>query len=151
MLAILNHVMQVIPHLSNPPDYVCVCKYVNTYIYICIRSPDAYIMFCKGSDTPTVNKIINYKIRDRVAVDWYELGVQLLREDLQVQLDIINRNNPGDVKTCCTEMFKYWLKVDATASWSKLIEALRKINKNHLVASISREILQSMYMVNYIS
>ena len=101
-----------------------------------------YIVVLKGSDTPTLNEIINYKIRDQVTVEWHELGVQLLPDDLQVQLDIIRKNNPGDAKACCTEMFQYWLQVDTKASWNKLIEALRRIDKNHLVASISREILQ---------
>ena len=101
-----------------------------------------YIVVLKGSDRPTLNEIINYKIRDQVTVGWYELGFQLLPDNLQVQLDIIHKNNPGDAKTCCTKMFQYWLQVDVKASWNKLIEALRRIDKNHLVASISREILQ---------
>ena len=97
----------------------------------------------KGSDTPNLTEIINYKIRDKVTVDWRDLGVQLLHDDLQDQLDIIDKNNPRDVKACCTEMFKHWLQVDSTASWNKLVEALRRIDKYHLAESISIEILQS--------
>ena len=101
-----------------------------------------YIIFLKGSDRPTLKEIIDCNIRDQVAVYWYDLGVQLLPDNPQVQLDIIKVNNPTNAQACCTEMFKYWLQVVTKSSWSKLIEALKHINKNHLAESISREILQ---------
>ena len=107
-------------------------------LYICCAS----VIILKGSDKPTL-KEIDYKIRDQVAIEWHDLGVQLLPDDLQVQLGIIGNNNPGNAKMCCTCMFEYWLQVDTTASWNKLIEALRRINKNQLAERISREILQS--------
>ena len=117
-----------------------------TLLYICCAS----VIILKGSYKPSLKEINDYNIRDQVATEWHDLGVQLLPDDLQVQLGIIRNNNSGNVKMCSTCMFEYWLQVDTTASWNKLIEALRKINKNHLAASVSREILQSMYMVNYV-
>ena len=75
----------------------------------------------------------------------------MLPNDLQVQLDIIRENNPTNAQACCTEMFKYWLEVDTIASWSKLINALKHINKNTLAESISKKFLQgnSLFMNTY--
>ena len=109
------------------------------YLFIC----DASIIILKGSDKPTLKEIIDYNIRDQVATDWRDLGVQLLPDLFHVQLDIIEENNPTNVQNCCTEMFKYWLKVDTAASWSKLIEALMHINQNHLAECI-REIFEGI-------
>ena len=108
-------------------------------LYICCAS----VIILKGSDKPTLKEINDYEIRDQVATEWHDLGVQLLPNNLQVQLGIIENNNTGNAKMCCTRMFEYWLQVDTTASWDKLIEALRRINKNQLAERISREILQS--------
>ena len=98
--------------------------------------------FFKESDRPMLKEINNYGIRDGVATNWYDLGVQLLPDDKQVHLDIIRNNNPTDTKACCTCMFEYWLEVDTTASWSKLIEALKKIKKYRIAEYISREVWQ---------
>ena len=81
-----------------------------------------------------------YNARDQVATDWHDLGVQLIPDNLQVQLGIIRNNNPSDAKLCCTCMFEYWLEVDTTASWNKLIDALRKINKIQLAEDIRKRI-----------
>ena len=102
------------------------------YLFIC----DASIIILKESDKPSLKEIIDYNIRDQVATVWHDLGVQLLPDHLHAQLDIIEENNPINVQKCCTEMFKYWLKVDTAASWSKLINALLHINQNQLAESI---------------
>ena len=104
------------------------------YLFIC----DAFIIILKGSDKPTLKEIIDYNIRDQVATVWHDLGVQLLPDHLHAQLDIIEENNPKNVQKCCTEMFKYWIKVDIAASWSKLINALLHSNQNQLAESIRR-------------
>ena len=113
--------------------------HVCMYLYICC----ATVIILTGSDKPTLKEINDYNIRDQVAIEWHDLGVQLLPDELQVQLGIIGNNNPGNAKMCCTCMFELWLQVDTTASWNKLIESLRRINKNQLAERISREILQS--------
>ena len=116
--------------------HVAVALYLYSYV--------TFVITFKGPDKPTLKEIIDYEIRDQVATEWHDLGVQLLPDNLQVQLGITRNNNPGDVKMCCTEMFEYWLQVDTTASWNKLIEALRRINKNHLAGNIGRQILQGI-------
>ena len=60
-----------------------------------------------------------------MSLKWYELGVELLDNELVGQLDIIRANNNNDVSRCCLEMFKYWLKAYCNASWYELLVALR--------------------------
>ena len=101
---------------------------------------DASVIIPKGSNKPTLKEIIDYNIRDEVAVDWYDLGVQLQLDTCK--LDIISVNHSGNTEICCNKIFNKWLEVDTTASWNKLMEALRCINKNKLAESISRKLLQ---------
>ena len=106
------------------------------------------VIIVEGSDRPTIREIISYGIRDGVATDWYDLGVQLIPYRLQNQLDIISTNNPTNAKRCCREMFQYWLQVDTVPSWNKLVEALRCIKKNHLAEIIFKDVLQGTYIAN---
>lgn len=71
---------------------------------------------------PTKRKILNYVV-PRVATHWYVLGIQLLSEKEESELDII-KSNHTDNKDRCMEMFWHWLKVDINASWQQLLEAL---------------------------
>ena len=131
-------------------NYICII----TSIYICIRmwlwlctylhNNHTSVIVLTGSRKPTLTKIIKYNIRDQATVDYYDLGVQLLPDNVQVQLDIIKKDNPTDARACCTEMFKYWLDVDTAASWNKLIQALKHINKNNLAETIVTQLLQGM-------
>ena len=56
---------------------------------------------------------------------WFELGVELLNEDQESHLDIIKSNHADDNRTCCMKMLSYWLSTNTSATWEKLIEALR--------------------------
>ena len=103
----------------------------------------------KGSDKPTIKEINNYGIRNDVATVWDDLGIQLLPNDLQGQLNIIGSDNATNAIRCTTKMFEYWLQVDTTVSWNKLIEALRKINKFRLADTICREVLQGISAYSY--
>ena len=91
-----------------------------------------------GTDRPT-RKLLEKYIRNDIASNWEDLGVQLLEEEQHSMLNIIAVNKP-DVLDRCTELFKYWL-VDVDASWNKLINALRVINQNVLAEKIKRKIL----------
>ena len=59
-----------------------------------------------------------------VTPKWYELGVELLSEEQESQLDII-QSNYNDNKTCCREMFWYWLRSNPDANWHQLVECLK--------------------------
>lgn len=101
--------------------------YYHTYVYV-------------GLERPTEIEFNNH-VRDKVATKWRDLGVQLMIPS--EQLDIIKENNQ-DIKSCCTKMFLYWLQVDTTATWNKLIKALEDINHNALAEDIKKVILQGM-------
>ena len=73
-----------------------------------------------------------------MATKWYELGLELLDDNQAKQLDIIKANSNPDVTKCCREMFKYWLDAHPTASWYKLMDALRAtgIEENTVAATL---------------
>ena len=110
--------------------WFCTCLFIQHHIIILI-----------GLEKPTEQEFNKY-IKDKVATDWYDLGIQL--EIAREQLDIIQVNNPGNVQMCCTRMFQYWLKFDTAANWDKLIKALEVIHHNALAETIKKEILQGM-------
>ena len=60
-----------------------------------------------------------------MAPKWYELGVELLTEKQEAQLDVIKATYSNDVYKCSTEMFWYWLQANPTASWYQLVECLK--------------------------
>ena len=41
----------------------------------------------------------------------------------------------SDIERCKVEMVDHWLKVDVTASWEKLLQALRDRNYNDVIRS----------------
>ena len=89
-----------------------------------------------GSDKPKISELHDH-VRGQVAPQWYDLGIQLLDDDEQAEkLDIIQSDHRGDSEKCCTAMFKYWLKVDKTASWDKLITALNHVSHVTLAEKI---------------
>lgn len=55
-----------------------------------------------------------------------------------VTLDDIEMNNPHDAKNRCKELLSLWLQRSPTASWNKIIQALRKIQLNDTAAKIER-------------
>ena len=73
---------------------------------------------------PTKQKILEHVI-PHVIMRWYEIGVYLLKEDQESQLDVIKSDHSGDNKKCCMEMFWYWLSTNTNANWKHLIDALR--------------------------
>ena len=73
---------------------------------------------------PTKIKLLNHVV-PHVTPQWYLLGLNLLKEDQESQLDIIKSNHAGDNQTCCMEMFWCWLSTNTEASWEQLVEALR--------------------------
>ena len=73
---------------------------------------------------PTKQKILDHVV-SYVTPQWYELGVKLLKEDQESQLDVLKLNHVGDNKKCCMEMFWYWLSTNTSATWKQLIEALQ--------------------------
>ena len=67
---------------------------------------------------------------------WYDVGLAL--NFAERKLREIKANDPSDVSKCCREMFSHWLQKDVTASWEKLMTALKSpgIELNTLADSI---------------
>ena len=93
-----------------------------------------------GTDKPSTILLMEY--RDKIAPNWYDLGVQLLQLQKYIdKLNVIKANYPNKVEKCCHEMFEYWLSVDGQASWNKLIDALEHSQQNATAAKIRQDIL----------
>ena len=65
-------------------------------------------------------------MRSSVGVKWHYLGIELLDSKNDGELNTIEAEHPSDLNKCCVKMFDLWLKKQPTASWNKLIEALRQ-------------------------
>ena len=90
-----------------------------------------------GTDRPKMSELHKYVIT-QVSSKWKDLGIQLLNSEQVKKLYIIEKDYPGDTHRCCTTMFNYWLQVDTTASWDKLITALQCISHDVLADKIKK-------------
>ena len=73
---------------------------------------------------------------EHITIKWYELGVELLDND--VARKEIEANHPNNVDTCCRKMFEKWLEVKPDASWSQLVIALNKIRLYNAGDAVSK-------------
>ena len=65
------------------------------------------------------------QLKDLVLIQttkWYNLGLLLGIYD--TELDVIERNNLGDLEACRREMFRTWLRTTPSPSYQQLVEAL---------------------------
>ena len=99
-----------------------------------------------GSDRPKLSELHKH-VKKEVSTRWYDLGLQLLEDPEQVnQLNIIQYNNSKDSEKCCAELFEYWLQVDTTASWNKLITALQQVQYDVLASNIKKMTSKGTYV-----
>ena len=112
-----------------------------------LKSFESFLLFCTytGNDKPTL-KLLSKYVRDKVAPRWYDFGVELLENEYIEQLDIIEKNHPGDPQRCCSEMFKYWLQIDTEATWNKLTDSLVVIGKKVLAKKV-KNVVKSMLIL----
>ena len=71
---------------------------------------------------------------------WKDLGVELLGEGDNDALDVIKNNN-SDVTTCCSAMFQLWLDRKPTASWRRLIQALKQLKLDYLANQVESKLI----------
>ena len=76
--------------------------------------------------------------RESLAKCWYDLGVELLPNNIN-SLEEIEVNHRNDVKTCCREMFRTWLNMKPDASWGQLVKALNEIELGSAARNISTQ------------
>ena len=80
-----------------------------------------------GKEKPTSKELQNHVIRIW-ASKWRELGIQLNID--QHVMDIIERDNPSDCKSCCSKMFSKWLEINVFACWEDIITAVDNVLTN---------------------
>ena len=100
-----------------------------------------------GSELPVL-KYLNAHVRDAIASDWYDIGMALFDPGYEQELDIIQKNHPGDAKKCAAEMLKLWLRVKPEDSWDQFLKVLREphIKLNALALKIEGMLLEGMYL-----
>ena len=81
-------------------------------------------MFALADSRPSAKKLQRHVI-PHVATKWYELGLELLDEKEEHELNNIKSNYGSDVKKCCLEMFLLWLNANSDADWWQIVEALK--------------------------
>ena len=70
-----------------------------------------------------------------VAVEWYDLGLQLGLPDAT----LASIATHPDIEARGRMMLSKWLQYDPKASWEKLAAALNKIGKNVIAANVRRQ------------
>ena len=103
------------------------CAYVYSYNHLLSNNADFYIHTYVGSDRPEITQLYSH-VKQEVSPNWFDFGVQLLNTEQARKLKTIKVDYPGDSEKCCAELFNYWLQVDTSASWDKLITALQRID-----------------------
>ena len=104
---------------------------------------DVYI----GSDRPLIKDLYDY-VPENVAEKWKKLGVQLLRSNQTV--DVIEADHFPDSTTCCKRVLDKWLEVEAHATWSQLIRALRSpsVKLDYFANHLEQMLLQQRFYGN---
>ena len=77
---------------------------------------------------------------EHVADNWRNLGVQLLPPYRLNLLNIMERNSPRDVVSCCNSLFEKWLEITADATWNQLIRALQAMQLYHIAAELEQKL-----------
>ena len=73
-------------------------------------------------------KYLNKYVRNDIAENWYDIGVELLDAGDEVLLNTIKKNYPESANTCTAQMFSLWLARKPEASWNLLLGVFREPN-----------------------
>ena len=121
-IKLLQHNLRMVKNSSNASTVAC---YKYFFVYL-------------ANSKPSKKKIL--ELIPHVAPQWYELGIQLLREDQESHLDVIKADHGHNILKSCTEMFWLWLKSHPSATWHQLIESLKSpaVNLHSVAADIEK-------------
>ena len=80
----------------------------------------------------------------KVASKWHELGIELYKDADVTRLDTIQKQCPGDFAKACTEMLSYWRETYKSATWDRLIQALRSpgLQMNSIALDILKDVVE---------
>ena len=82
-------------------------------------------------------------MRSLIAHRWEEVGVQLLNDQHQKQINIIKANH-HDVEKCCSSLFNIWIqRKPGDATWRALIEAVRNAHLTNEANEIENMLMTS--------
>jgi len=85
---------------------------------------------------------VENELREVTAADWFPLGVQLgIRP---AKLREIEKDHPGDVQRCKTEVLDWWHRNALEISWEKLAETLLKMGGYATLAQRLRKNIPSV-------
>ena len=74
---------------------------------------------------------------------WKDLGTELM-PDAEAELSAISAEHPDSLVKCCSSLFQLWLQRESNASWKQLLDALKKVNLNHLATQIEGMLVSSV-------
>ena len=102
------------------------------------------IIYYIGSDCPAFKNL--RFVRDLIADRWYDIGLELLEQKDERAVNIIKKNNAGNITECCMEMLELWLNKQSNATWNQLIETLKApgIELNSAASQIEGMLLSSV-------
>ena len=80
-------------------------------------------------------------MRKSVSFRWHDLGLELLEQEDEDELNELRANNPNNESECCKKMFELWLRKRNNATWFQLIQALREIDLNTLAHKVERMLM----------
>ena len=84
-----------------------------------------------------MKQLLEIMRKEHIATKWYELGVELLKDN--TDLELIKVNHQNDCQSCCHEMFKRWLDVKPNANWSQLVTALSNVELTTAADAINKQ------------
>jgi len=100
-----------------------------------------------GQSRPTM-KVLNKHVIPRVSTKWYDLGLELIDDKYETELETIRTDYRNDgSKMCCQKMFSKWLETRDDASWDHIIEAMRNIELNSVASDVEQLLVQGECMV----
>ena len=74
---------------------------------------------------------------------WKDLGTELM-PDAEAELSAISAEHPNSLVKRCSSLFQLWLQKESNASWKQLLDALKKVNLNHLATQIEEMLVSSV-------
>ena len=97
-----------------------------------------------GHSKPTIKQLQRHVV-PRVTAKYYELGIELYKDDDVHHLDTIQRSCAIDYTKGCTEMLKFWqVAYGDAATWDRLIRALQApgLQQNAIALEIKRAVVK---------
>ena len=107
---------------------------------------------CIGSQRPSL-KYLNRHVVEPIASVWYNVGVELMKEEDVGALGVIKTTTDLDNEERTRRMLLLWLERETDASWNNLINALGcpSVKLYYLASQLQKMLIpESMYVAIYL-